>query len=177
MKKESKKATTFKRIVLLKNIVSILLYTLSTLIWVKDETASPILKTIAFVSLGLYILMFVVIAFYSKENFKKNLKKYKKTVKTMKTTLKFLNLLVLVITTISVFSFSIKNLLALTFNIILLGINILSFIFKFFLFLAKRKFNKMFKKDKNEKQTFFGFLLDDDIYENEQTNDLEKQNV
>lgn len=177
MKRETKKKINFKRILLIKNIISILLYTLSTLIWVRDETASPILKIIAFASLGMYIIMFVIIAFYSKGNLNKNLKKYKKTVKNMRAILKFLNLLVLVITTISVFSFSIKNLLALTFNIILLGMNILSFMIKIFMYLAKRRLNKMLKIDKKEKQTFFGFLLDDEVYENEESTEEQTQNA
>ena len=166
---EKLKSIDFKKIMLVKNLLSILLYTLSTLIWIKNETASPILKVITFISLGLYIIMFVVIAFYSKGNLNKNMKKYKKTVKNMRTILKFINLVVLVITTISVFSFSLENIFALAFNIILLAMNIMSFMFKLFVWLVKRKINKFLKKDKKENHSFFGFILDDELFEDENT--------
>lgn len=162
---QKKEKINFKKISTIINIFSILLYALSTIIWVQNKLVNDTLKIIAFISLGLYIVLFLIISIFSGKNYNKNLKRYKKLMKGLRTLLKFVNLVVLVISTISLFSFSLKNLVAVILNIILLAINIMQFLFKLYIYFIKVTIRKVFKIEK--KNSFLGFVFDDELEKEE----------
>lgn len=160
----------FKKIMIIKNVISLILYIISTYTWIRNNDFPKPLKYTALISMVLYIIMFFVILFFSGNNFKKNLAQYKKQMKTMRSILKFFNLVILTVTTISLFTLTFENIVTLIINISIITINVLSFIFKLVMYRIKIKFKKLFNKNdkKEEKQSFLGFILnDDDISEND----------
>ena len=155
----------FRTISIITNLMSIGLYAISTLIWVMTDLASDFLKYFSLGTIVIYLIVFILITtMSSKKNYSKNLKRYKKLMKQMKVVLNIMNMIVIVISTISLFEVSLKNITTIIINLVLIGTNLLSLGFKFFIYVVKYRLNKKlpFKK----KKTFFGF-----VFENESPQD------
>lgn len=148
------------------NLMSLLLYTISLFTWIFNDLANEMLINFSVITLALYLIFFIAITTMSNsKNYTKNIKRYKKLMKYIKTFINLLNLIIITISTISMFSISLKNIITIVVNSILITINVMNLSFKIFVYLIKYKLSKRFRKKSSTKKTFLGFVFQDDFTE------------
>ena len=147
-------------IVITSNIISVILYMTSLIIWIFTGASSGLIKIIAIISLVIYIVLFCVLIMYSSsDKFTKNLSIYKLRIKRVNKLLKIFNIIIVIITTISLFTPASNSLVTILVNIGILIFNIVSIVFGYYLYKMKvRIFNKI-KKQNEVPKSFWAYYF------------------
>ena len=147
----------FKKIIRIKNIISVVLYTLMTIFWITNKAANNFVKWVSVIVLVMYLVMFAFVDYMSKNTdyYKKNINNYFKILSITRTILNIINMVMVVISLTSLVTFSLKNFFLVLFNIIFIIINLISLLIKYLIYKIKKKFKKQ------QNKSFFGFILND----------------
>lgn len=161
---KQKIANLINNLSITKNIITIVLYIISLVIWTANK-ANPFIKIVAIISILIYITLFFLLIFFSSSDaFSKNISLYKKRIKNINKLLKLLNLFITLISTISLFTFTTESIVAVIINTAILAINILSIIISYFLYRITIKIKNHFKSSEELPKTFIGYYFGTESY-------------